>query len=140
MCAQVVGCNSNGSPIKHPSSISLLRRTEYESRVFHHSRTEDNHEDCKQYEHYFLHPNVCHSNIVYIILYSRFFIYTPIMFFCIRSEGMPDYVWDYYQTTLKMSSYLVACLVSEFEDVATTTSHRVPFRLWVKPESRDLAG
>ncbi|EFX67144.1 hypothetical protein DAPPUDRAFT_203795 [Daphnia pulex] len=57
-----------------------------------------------------------------------------------QMSGMPDYVWDYYQTTVKMSSYLVAFLVSEFEDVATTTSHRVPFRLWVKPESRHLAG
>jgi len=73
-----------------------------------------------------------------LILYSLF-IYT-LYILLIRSDGMPDYVWDYYQTTVKMSSYLVAFLVSEFEDVATTTTHRVPFRLWVKPESRHLAG
>lgn len=62
---------------------------------------------------------------------------------CLRSivcsDGMPGYVWDYYATSVTMSSYLVAFLVSEFEAVPTTTTHRVPFRLWVKPQSTHLA-
>ncbi|KAI9561562.1 hypothetical protein GHT06_012521 [Daphnia sinensis] len=55
-------------------------------------------------------------------------------------DGMPGYVWDYYATSVTMSSYLVAFLVSEFEAVPTSTTHRVPFRLWVKPQSAHLAG
>ena len=52
----------------------------------------------------------------------------------IFSEGMPGYIWDFYATSLKMSSYLVAFLVSEFVDLPANPIHRVPFRLWVRPE------
>lgn len=55
-------------------------------------------------------------------------------------EGQDDYVWDHYQTTVKMSTYLVAFLVSEFTAVPAEPGHRVPFRLWVKPESQHLTG
>ena len=32
-----------------------------------------------------------------------------------QSDGMPDYVWDVYDTTPVMSSYLVAMMVSEYK-------------------------
>ena len=63
-----------------------------------------------------------------------------IFLLCWFSEGMPGYVWDFYATSLKMSSYLVAFLVSEFVDLPASPSHRVPFRLWVRPEYVDRAG
>ena len=48
---------------------------------------------------------------------------------------MPDYVWDYYETSSPMSSYLVAFLVAEFEAVpAPTGLNRVPFRIWTRPD------
>lgn len=48
---------------------------------------------------------------------------------------MPGYVWDSYETSLKMSTYLVAFLVSEFVPVpAAPGLGRVPFRLWTRPD------
>lgn len=57
-----------------------------------------------------------------------------------HSEKMPGYYWDYFQTSVPMSSYLVAFLVSDLEEVeSTTVSKSVPFRAWVRPESRNLS-
>ncbi len=59
----------------------------------------------------------------------------------LHSPGLSGYVWDQYETSLKMSSYLVAFLVSEFVPVPVNATglNRVPFRLWTRPEFVDRA-
>lgn len=54
-------------------------------------------------------------------------------------QGMADYVWDYYQTTVKMSSYLVGMMVSEFTGVPSESElNRVPFTIWTRPSLTNL--
>jgi len=53
-------------------------------------------------------------------------------------EGKPDYVWDCYQTSLKMSTYLVAMMVSELVDVPSKTlDDNVEFRIWARPNFKN---
>jgi len=49
---------------------------------------------------------------------------------------MPGYSWDVYRTTpVKMPTYLVAFLVSEFAAVSALPGlSRVPFRIWTRPD------
>ncbi|XP_069972068.1 aminopeptidase N-like [Penaeus vannamei] len=53
-------------------------------------------------------------------------------------EGQAGWVWDHYHTTVKMSTYLVAFVVSDFEflsDLAGETN----FSVWARPEAMDQA-
>ena len=52
---------------------------------------------------------------------------------------MPGYSWDeYLPTAVKMPTYLVAFLVSEFEAAPSTPGlSRVPFRIWTRPDYVD---
>ncbi|KAI9551545.1 hypothetical protein GHT06_021878 [Daphnia sinensis] len=53
--------------------------------------------------------------------------------------GMPGYVWDNYQTSVIMSSYLVAFMVSEFIGIpAEPGLSNVEFRIWARPDARNL--
>lgn len=55
------------------------------------------------------------------------------------SDEMPGYVWDYYQTSVKMSTYLVCMLVSEFIAVPSDAQlGRIPFRILARPDTRNL--
>ena len=48
---------------------------------------------------------------------------------------MPDYVWDYFETTPIMSSYLVALMVSEFVSTPSDPSlSNVRFRVLTRPD------
>jgi len=49
--------------------------------------------------------------------------------------GTSDYVWDRYQQSVKMSTYLVAFVVSKFKFVETTRENNVRFRIWSEPNS-----
>lgn len=52
---------------------------------------------------------------------------------------MPGYVWDNYRTSVKMSSYLVAMMVSEFIGIPSDPGlSTVEFRIWARPEARNL--
>merc|ERR1719266_2949051 len=52
--------------------------------------------------------------------------------------GTEDYVWDVYQRSVKMSTYLVAFVVSKFKFVeAEKRSNGVRFRIWSQPSSVD---
>ncbi len=55
------------------------------------------------------------------------------------SVGMPGFVWDNYQTSVTMSSYLVAFMVSEFVGIpAEPGLSNVEFSIWARPEARNL--
>ena len=49
-------------------------------------------------------------------------------------EGTKDYVWDHYKESIKMSTYLVAFVVSKFQFTETTLSNNVRFKIWSQPE------
>ncbi|XP_046399039.1 aminopeptidase N-like [Ischnura elegans] len=49
-------------------------------------------------------------------------------------ELPPNYVWDHYQTTPKMSTYLVAFIFSDFKYKSTDSGR---FKVWAKKESID---
>ncbi len=54
-------------------------------------------------------------------------------------QDMEDYVWDFYQTTVKMSSYLVGMMVSEFAGTQSESElNRVPFTIWTRPSLTKL--
>ena len=49
-----------------------------------------------------------------------------------------DYVWDMYQESVRMSTYLVAFVVSKFDYVEETlSSNNVRFRIWSTPNTLD---
>merc|ERR1711971_1023922 len=54
-------------------------------------------------------------------------------------EGTDEYVWDRYQQSVKMSTYLVAFVVSKFKfkETETTGTPPVRFRIWSEPSSLD---
>ncbi|KAK7497860.1 hypothetical protein BaRGS_00010994 [Batillaria attramentaria] len=51
------------------------------------------------------------------------------------SEGGIDWVADVYETTPKMSTYLLAFVVSDFVSLSATTANNVTYRVWARPES-----
>ena len=53
-------------------------------------------------------------------------------------EGTEEYVWDKYELSVKMSTYLVAFVVSKFQFRETTREdNKVRFRIWSDPASLD---
>jgi len=53
-------------------------------------------------------------------------------------QGSAEYVWDRYMESVKMSTYLVAFVVSKFEYRETTREDNgVRFRIWSMPSSLD---
>ena len=48
----------------------------------------------------------------------------------------PDYVWDQYEISLKMSTYLLAFVISDFEFITGVhTGNNVTFRIWSRSEA-----
>lgn len=48
-------------------------------------------------------------------------------------------MWDYFATSVRMSTYLVAALVSEFTNKAADPSlSNVQFRIWARPNAMNL--
>ena len=52
------------------------------------------------------------------------------------SESLEEYVWDEFETTLPMSTYVLAFIVSDFQgiDSPPELSH-VHFRIWSRPSA-----
>ena len=51
---------------------------------------------------------------------------------------MPGYVWDFYKTSLTMSSYLVAMMVSDFISVPSDPSiGHVQFNIWSRAAAKN---
>ena len=61
----------------------------------------------------------------------------PIASAGVPMEGTSEYVWDKYRQSVKMSTYLVAFVVSKFKFVETTRENNVRFRIWSEPNSLD---
>jgi len=57
----------------------------------------------------------------------------------VAMEGSQEYVWDVYQQSVKMSTYLVAFVVSKFKFVEETRDNGVRFRIWTEQNSLDQA-
>ena len=56
----------------------------------------------------------------------------------VAMEGTEEYVWDRYEQSVKMSTYLVAFVVSKFQFRETTREdNKVRFRIWSEPSSLD---
>ncbi len=52
-----------------------------------------------------------------------------------RSEDEPGYVWDFFEPTVTMSTYLVAFVVSELDVyLANPSLSNVEFRIWARPD------
>ena len=52
-------------------------------------------------------------------------------------DGVPGFSWSEFEPSVKMSTYLVACLVSEFDTrsmVHTTRGRNVTFGYWTRPD------
>ena len=53
-------------------------------------------------------------------------------------EDEPGFVWDIFEPSIKMSTYLVAFLVSEFVNVESDPAlSNVLFRIWARPAFRN---
>ena len=63
----------------------------------------------------------------------------PILNKGVAMEGSEEYVWDVYQQSVKMSTYLVAFVVSKFKFVEETRDNDVRFRIWTEQNSLDQA-
>jgi len=50
----------------------------------------------------------------------------------IFSSGVPGYVWDYYEPSLKMSTYLVAMVIADFSYAESTIDSNVTLRVWAR--------
>ena len=48
-------------------------------------------------------------------------------------DGSDEYVWDHFEESVPMSSYLVAFFVGKFKSLESTTAKGVNVRVWAKP-------
>ncbi|XP_068228790.1 aminopeptidase N-like isoform X1 [Palaemon carinicauda] len=55
-------------------------------------------------------------------------------------DGQDNWVWDHYDTSVPMSTYLVAFVVSDFVNLASTTSNNnTLFRVWARESAIEQA-
>ncbi|KAG7172389.1 Aminopeptidase N-like 4, partial [Homarus americanus] len=54
-------------------------------------------------------------------------------------EDEEGWVWDHYDTSVPMSTYLVAFVVSDFAYLSTTTNNKTLFRVWARESALQQA-
>ena len=70
--------------------------------------------------------------VVYLIMKKAF------NFLNTFREHCDEYVWDHYETSVPMSTYLVAFVVSDFKySEAEPTGNNVTFRIWSREDALD---
>ena len=80
---------------------------------------------------------IYYSLIGCTVAYTRTVLPSFLSFF-FYSQDLSGYVWDYYAPSLKMSSYLVAFLVSEFNYVTSDPSlSKMKVRVWSRPDTQN---
>ena len=53
-------------------------------------------------------------------------------------EGTDEYVWDHYEQSVPMSTYLVAMAISKFKyEIAEPAENNVTFRIWGRESAHD---
>ena len=56
----------------------------------------------------------------------------------VAMEDDAEYVWDHYDTTVPMSTYLLAFVVSDFEnELSPPTGNGIQFRIWARKNALD---
>ncbi|XP_015604734.1 uncharacterized protein LOC107272255 [Cephus cinctus] len=50
-----------------------------------------------------------------------------------------SYIWDTYKTSIEMSTYLVAFIISDFSYLSATTGYTFEFNAWARPNAIDQA-
>lgn len=50
-------------------------------------------------------------------------------------EGQPGWVWDVFETSVRMSTYLVAFVVSDFSYTKSNANDHVLFRVWAREQA-----
>lgn len=54
-------------------------------------------------------------------------------------EGQPGWVWDHFNTSVPMSTYLVAFVISDFSHMNSTANDHVLFRVWARQAAIEQA-
>ncbi|KAF2365598.1 Peptidase M1 membrane alanine aminopeptidase N-terminal [Trinorchestia longiramus] len=54
-------------------------------------------------------------------------------------DDQPGWVWDHFNTSVPMSTYLVAFVVSDFEHINSTANNNTLFRVWARKSAIDQA-
>ncbi|XP_063596358.1 aminopeptidase N-like isoform X1 [Penaeus indicus] len=54
-------------------------------------------------------------------------------------EGQPGWVWDHFNTSVPMSTYLVAFVISDFSHMNSTANDHVLFRVWARKAAIEQA-
>lgn len=60
-----------------------------------------------------------------------FYLYILVLVLFFFRENLPDYVWDEYQESVPMSTYLVAFVVSDFSNISSGDK----FAVWTRKEA-----
>ena len=68
-------------------------------------------------------------------IFRNLSLFYPVSFGFYFREGMPDYVWDIYEESVPMSTYLVAFVISDFDYKVVSQPGKTLYRVIARPSS-----